>query len=129
MSLGRHVQISSFPETFNDISRFCRFLAKTLQTRVCDLESSLGLGHVHIDRPSSIAIVPLQNRTSAGHSDPHEYYLTRNEKTKTKQKKTQHVVCGWVGVGVVVCVVCGWVVRVFGLCGSSVSDHGQHTSI
>ena len=59
----------SFPETFNDIHSCVSSWPEHFRV-VCDLESSLRLGHVHIDRPSSIAIVPLQNSTSAGHSDP-----------------------------------------------------------
>ena len=41
MSLGRHVQSSSFPETFEHFRL------------VCDLESSSRAGHVHTDRPPS----------------------------------------------------------------------------
>ena len=29
---------------------------------------------MHLNRPSSMAIVPLWNSTSAGHSDPHQYF-------------------------------------------------------
>ena len=38
---------------------------------------------MHLKRPSSIAIVPLQNSTSAGHSDPHKYFPINNCATTT----------------------------------------------
>ena len=103
MSLGRHVQISSFPETFNYIHGSVDSWPKHFRL-VCDLESSLGLGHVHIDRPSSIAIVPLQNRTSAGHSD-HTNIISPEMGKKNKTKKSKCYVWAWLSVWFV-CSVC-----------------------
>ena len=52
------VQKSSFPETFNDIHSCVGSVPEHFRV-VCDLESSLRLGHMHIDRLSSMATVPL----------------------------------------------------------------------
>ena len=59
MSLGRHVQISSFSETFNDIHSCEGSWPEHLRV-VFDLESSLRPGHERTDRLASQAIVPLK---------------------------------------------------------------------
>ena len=69
LSLGRHEQMSCFPETFSDVHSCVGSWPEHFRV-ACDLESSLRLGHVHIDRLSSIANVPLKTaRAQVIHTD------------------------------------------------------------
>ena len=67
---SKGVQRSCFPETINDIHSCVDSWPEHFRV-VCDLESSLRLGHVHLNRLSSTSHCSTQNSTNAGHSDSH----------------------------------------------------------